>query len=278
MQFVLNAIRGALIGSAELVPGISGGTVALIVGIYERALHNANFLISGRLKKVEWAFLASVAVGMFAAVFGFSTILHSFVENQVSVSNALFLGMVAVSIFVPLTMIDRDERFKFSSIVAFIISAAAIFFVTGFTSDPVENPSLIVVFFAAMVAVCALVLPGVSGSLILLTMGLYQPIIGAVSDREMGTIAVFALGALCGLAAFVKVLNYLLDNHRGPTLAAMAGFMLGSLRALWPWGADQDASSGLIVVMLILGAIIVSIFIFIDARKAKNYHVPEKQG
>lgn len=278
MQFVLNAIRGALIGSAELVPGISGGTVALIVGIYERALHNANFLISGRLKKVEWGFLASVAVGMFAAVFGFSTILHNFVENQISVSNALFLGMVAVSIFVPLTMIDRDERFKPSSIVAFIVSAAAIFFVTGFTSDPVENPSLIVVFFAAMVAVCALVLPGVSGSLILLTMGLYQPIIGAVSDREMGTIAVFALGALCGLAAFVKVLNYLLDNHRGPTLAAMAGFMLGSLRALWPWGADQDASSGLIVVMLILGAIIVSIFIFIDARKAKNYHLPEKQG
>ncbi|HCD4228515.1 TPA: DUF368 domain-containing protein [Corynebacterium striatum] len=278
MQFVLNAIRGALIGSAELVPGISGGTVALIVGIYERALHNANFLISGRLKKVEWGFLASVAVGMFAAVFGFSTILQNFVENQVSVSNALFLGMVAVSIFVPLTMIDRDERFKFSSIVAFIVSAAAVFFVTGFTSDPVENPSLIVVFFAAMVAVCALVLPGVSGSLILLTMGLYQPIIGAVSDREMSTIAVFALGALCGLAAFVKVLNYLLDNHRGPTLAAMAGFMLGSLRALWPWGADQDASSGLIVVMLILGAIIVSIFIFIDARKAKNYHVQEKQG
>lgn len=210
--------------------------------------------------------------------FGFSTILHNFVENQISVSNALFLGMVAVSIFVPLTMIDRDERFKPSSIVAFIVSAAAIFFVTGFTSDPVENPSLIVVFFAAMVAVCALVLPGVSGSLILLTMGLYQPIIGAVSDREMSTIAVFALGALCGLAAFVKVLNYLLDNHRAPTLAAMAGFMLGSLRALWPWGADQDASSGLIVVMLILGAIIVSIFIFIDARKAKNYHVPEKQG
>lgn len=278
MQFVLNAIRGALIGSAELVPGISGGTVALIVGIYERALHNANFLISGRLKKVEWGFLTTVAVGMFAAVFGFSTILHNFVENQVSVSNALFLGMVAVSIFVPLAMIDKDERFKASSIVSFIVSAAAIFFVTGFTSDPVENPSLIVVFLAAMVAVCALVLPGVSGSLILLTMGLYQPIIGAVSDREMGTIAVFALGALCGLAAFVKVLNYLLDNHRGPTLAAMAGFMLGSLRALWPWGADQDASSGLIVVMLIVGAIIVSIFIFIDARKAKNYHVPEKQG
>ena len=110
-----------------------------------------------------------------------------------------------------------------------------------------ENPSLIAVFFAAAIAVCALILPGISGSLILLTMGLYQPIIGAVSDRDLGTIAVFALGALCGLAAFIKLLNFLLDHHRAPTLMAMAGFMLGSLRALWPWGADQDASSGIII-------------------------------
>ena len=77
MQYILNAIRGALIGMAELVPGISGGTVALIVGIYERAVHNANDLISGRFKKVEWGFLISVAVGMFLAVFGFSSLLHS---------------------------------------------------------------------------------------------------------------------------------------------------------------------------------------------------------
>ena len=125
------------------------------------------------------------------------------------------------------------------------------------------------VFFAAAIAVCALILPGISGSLILLTMGLYQPIIGAVSDRDLGTIAVFALGALCGLAAFIKVLNFLLDHHRAPTLMAMAGFMLGSLRALWPWGADQDASSGIIIGMFILGALIVSAFIFVDMKKAR---------
>ncbi|WP_297846819.1 undecaprenyl phosphate translocase family protein, partial [uncultured Corynebacterium sp.] len=79
MQYILNAIRGALIGMAELVPGISGGTVALIVGIYERAVHNANDLISGRFKKVEWSFLISVAIGMFIAVFGMSTVLSNFV-------------------------------------------------------------------------------------------------------------------------------------------------------------------------------------------------------
>ena len=268
MHFILNAIRGALIGMAELVPGISGGTVALIVGIYERALHNANDLISGRFKKVEWGFLLSIAVGMFAAVFGFSTLLHNFVEGQVSLSRALFLGMVAVSIIVPLSMMSR---FSPGAIVAFVTATVAIFFVTGFTSTPVEDPNLIVVFFAAMIAVCALVLPGVSGSLILLTMGLYEPVIGAVSDRDMVTVGVFALGAVCGLAAFVKVLNYLLDNHRNPTLAAMAGFMLGSLRALWPWGAEQDASTPMILLMLVVGAVIVSIFIVADRRKAATY-------
>ena len=269
MQYILNAIRGALIGMAELVPGISGGTVALIVGIYERAVHNANDLISGRFKKVEWSFLFSVAIGMFIAVFGMSTVLSNFVDNHVSASGALFLGMVAVSIFVPLSMLSKQERLRPSSIIAFVVATIAIFFITGFTSEPHENPSLIVVFFAAAIAVCALILPGISGSLILLTMGLYQPIIGAVSDRDLGTIAVFALGALCGLAAFIKVLNFLLDHHRAPTLMAMAGFMLGSLRALWPWGADQDASSGIIIGMFILGALIVSAFIVVDTKKAR---------
>lgn len=269
MHFILNAIRGALIGMAELVPGISGGTVALIVGIYERAVRNANDLISGNFKKVEWSFLGSVAVGMLIAVFGFSTLLSNFVDNNVSASSALFLGMVVISIIVPLSMLSKAERTAPSSIIAFIAAAVVIFIVTGFTSEPQDDPSLIVVFFAAAIAVCALILPGISGSLILLTMGLYQPIIGAVSDRELGTMGVFALGALCGLAAFIKLLNYLLSTHCAPTLAAMAGFMLGSLRALWPWGADQDASSGAIIGYFILGAIVVSIFIYVDRRNAQ---------
>lgn len=269
MHYILNAIRGTLIGMAELVPGISGGTVALIVGIYERAVRNANHLISGNFKKVEWSFLASVAIGMLIAVFGFSTLLSHFVDNNVSASSALFLGMVVVSIIVPLSMLPQAERTAPSSIIAFITAAVVIFVVAGFTSTPHEDPSLVVVFLAAAIAVCALILPGISGSLILLTMGLYQPIIGAVSDRELGTMGVFALGALCGLAAFIKLLNYLLSSHRAPTLAAMAGFMLGSLRALWPWGTDQDASSGAIIGYAILGAVIVSIFIYIDRRNAQ---------
>lgn len=270
MQHILNLIRGGLIGSAELVPGISGGTVALIVGIYERALHNANKLVKGKIKEVDWVFIATVAVGMVAAVFGLSTILSSFVANNFSISHALFFGMVLVSISVPISMMSKAERTKPLCWISGAIGAVAIFILTGLTSNAVEDPNLVVVFFAAAVAVCALILPGMSGSLILLMLGLYQPIIQAVSDRDLAVIAVFIVGAICGLVAFVRILNYLLDVHRGVTLAVMTGFMVGSLRALWPWGEGQDASTAPIIGMIVLGAAIVAAFIYADRRIAKQ--------
>src|SRR5699024_2408073 len=176
-------------------------------------------------------------------------------DNNFSISHALFMGMVAVSIIVPLSMMSAEERRKPIYWLYGLISAIVIFVVTGFTADAVEDPSLIVIFFAAAVAICALIMPGVSGSLILLMLGLYQPVIA---------------GAICGLIAFVRVLNWLLDNRRGGTLAVMSGFMLGSLRALWPWGEKQDASSLAIIVMFILGAAIVGGFIYADTRIAKK--------
>lgn len=268
---LLNILRGALIGSAELVPGVSGGTVALIVGIYERALHNANLLLKLRFREVEWVFLLTIAVGMFAAVFGLSGILSSFVEGTPDVARALFFGMVAVSIIVPLMMIDEDlSKKKGPAIITFIIAAVLVAIVTSFTSEPARDPSLIAVFFAAAVAVCALVLPGVSGSLILLTLGLYNFVIGSVSDRDLTVLAVFAAGALTGLVAFVKVINYLLDNHRTLTLVAMAGLMLGSLRAIWPWQGDGDANFFTLILMILLGAAIVAAFIVADRAQARK--------
>lgn len=268
---LLNILRGALIGSAELVPGVSGGTVALIVGIYERALHNANLLLKLRFREVEWVFLLTIAVGMFAAVFGLSGILSSFVEGTPDVARALFFGMVAVSIIVPLMMIDEDlSKKKGPAIITFIIAAVLVAIVTSFTSEPARDPSLIAVFFAAAIAVCALVLPGVSGSLILLTLGLYNFVIGSVSDRDLTVLAVFAAGALTGLVAFVKVINYLLDKHRTLTLVAMAGLMLGSLRAIWPWQGDGDANFFTLILMILLGAAIVAAFIVADRAQARK--------
>lgn len=285
VSIVLNFIRGALIGMAELVPGISGGTVALVVGIYERALAAGNGLLDvvkaavkdrARLNaaaaKVDWLFLLAVGVGMVLMVFSMSTVLSNFVSDYPEISRGLFLGMVAVSIIVPVGMMDpNDLKQKLPvAVPLFIVAAVLGFIATGFTSAPQQDPALILIFLAAAVAVCALVMPGISGSFFLLAVGLYAPVMDALSNREWDVIGVFVLGALVGIVLFIRGLSWVLEHHRTYTLMLMAGLMLGSLRALWPW-QDDDAdllapygSSGEIwgvIGVIVLGGAIVAAFI-----------------
>lgn len=280
-----NLIRGGLIGMAELVPGISGGTVALVIGLYERALHNGERLIDlikvaikdrsqlkAAVSKIDWWFLGAVAGGMVTAVFTLSTVLSSFVEDHPEISRGLFLGMVAVSILVPIGMMDgRDAKRRMPLLIPLFITCAVLsFFGTSITSAPQENPSLIIIFIAAAIAVCALVLPGISGSFFLLAVGLYGPIMSSLSNREWDVIGVFMIGAITGVALFIKILSYILEHHRTITLTVMAGLMLGSLRALWPW-QDNDANlfspSGEtwpIFTAIIVGAVVVALVMFIE--------------
>lgn len=298
MTIILNIIRGALIGMAELVPGISGGTIALVTGVYERVLYAANrfldsvkTLVKGpsekrseavtRIKKLDWMLLLPMLAGMFLCVVTMAGVMEGFVSDQPEISRALFMGMVLVSIAVPLLMIDwNDGRKKIGKgIVAFILSACVTFFLTGITSAPKEDPNMLFVFVAAAIAICALVLPGVSGSFFLLAVGLYSATMSAVDTRDFGYLAVFALGALTGLILFVRLLEKLLANVRTMTLIVMAGLMLGSLRALWPW---QDADANLLapnaqvgtcVLMFVIGAAVVAAMVFTEryfAAKANN--------
>lgn len=272
LHVLANLIRGALIGMAELVPGISGGTVALVVGVYERALNAANQLLRRQFSKVDWPLLIAIGVGMVTAVFTMSTVLHNFVENSPEYARALFLGMVAVSIWVPLAMMDpRDLRRRIGVVIPLFLVAAAVGFLgTSVVSAPRENPSLIIIFLAATVAICALVLPGISGSYMLLAMGLYSPVIGAVSDRDWTVILTFMAGAAVGIILFIKVLTWALEKHRTISLTLMAGLMLGSLRSLWPW---QDADANLlspggnalaVLGLTVLGGAVVAVFIIAD--------------
>lgn len=270
-SYIFDVLRGFLIGLAELVPGISGGTVALIVGIYEKALHNGDLLVRRRFREVDWLFLAVVGVGMVTAIFTMSTVMHTFVSNHPELSNGLFLGMVAVSHLVPIGMMDRRTA-TWKLIFLFIPGAIIGFIVTGFTAEPVVNPSLVVIFLAATVAICALMMPGLSGSFVLLALGLYQPVIGAVSQRQWDVILVFMAGALTGVILFVRFLSWLLEKHRNVTLALMAGLMLGSLRALWPWPNSEPFNVGPVILMILLGALIVAAFLIADRvqrRRAK---------
>lgn len=240
---VADIARGAAIGAAELVPGVSGGTIALILGIYEKALAQGDLLLRSP-KKVDWRFLLSVAIGMLGAVFLLSKPLHFFVVEYPQLANALFFGMVAASLRVPITMAQRPH------IIPGLIAAALTFFSVGASAQ--LTPSHLTIFFAAMVAICALVLPGVSGSFILLALGLYEPVIGAVANHNFTTLGVFAAGALLGIVFFVRGLNWALEHHRDLTLWIMAGLMLGSLRVLWP---EFSVAS---VAMLLLGVVVVS--------------------
>lgn len=275
---IINILRGAAIGMAELVPGVSGGTLALVVGIYEKALASADNLTKGKFKQVDWFLLGFVALGMFGVVFTMAGVMANFVENHSVYARGLFFGMVALSILVPIRMIDKADfqRLKIPVLATMAVIAVFMFWLSGLGSTTVSNPPLWIFFPAAAIAVCALVLPGVSGSFLLLVMGLYTHVLDAVDQRNFALLAVFALGAITGLALFIKVLTWMLSSHRTLTLAAMTGFLIGSLRALWPW---QDANRNLqapsdpiwsVVGLILVGAALVGALLVVEKRYGKT--------
>ena len=288
MLVFVNLIRGALIGVAEVIPGVSGGTVALIVGLYRKLIDAiADVVLAGRrlitgprnevgplIRGLPWAMLIPVALGMVTAVILGAGIIEPLLDTYPEQMRALFFGLVAAGIVVPLGILLRTPPGGFSwrdgvlVVVAFVAAAL----LTGLPPGDVSDPPMIAVFFAAAAAICALVLPGVSGSFLLLSLGLYESTIGAVNDRNIGYLAVFALGAIFGLSVFVSFLRWLLDNHARITMAIIVGLMLGSLRALWPWQDDDrnllaPSSDVLSVIALALaGAGIVAVLLWVERR------------
>lgn len=293
LTLIAHAIRGVLMGLAELVPGVSGGTIALIVGVYERIIDAANhvvtafrMLITGpdrvrsfknEFGRTEWTLIIPLLLGMGGAVVVMAGPMKHFVETQPELSRGLFMGMVAASVSVPLLLVDRREvrsgtaRLRVAAV--FIILAVLAFILTSQGGGvPAENPSKVLVFGAAAVAICALVLPGVSGSFLLLVLGLYQTTLEAVENRDLAYLGVFAAGATLGLAVFVKGLHWLLHNHHTWTMMAMAGLMLGSLRALWPWQTSTgavlppDGNWPVVALLAVVGAAGVLALVMVDRK------------
>ncbi|MBP2437332.1 DUF368 domain-containing protein [Microbacterium amylolyticum] len=262
-QAPLNVVRGGLIGLAETVPGISGGTVALVVGVYERALDAAGDLGGGfaalvkgpdhwrgftrRMAAVDWWLIGPLLVGMVVTVLAAAGVVVGFVDGHPENSRGLFFGLVAASLIVPFQIMPKGVgRGRIAIDIATVVVAAVIAFVlVGFAGGTaIASPPFWAVFLAAAVAVCALVVPGISGSFFLLAIGLYSPTLTAVDERDLGYIAVFAAGAIVGLLTIVKIIRTLLRTRRRATLLVMAGLMLGSLRALWPWQGGEHSADG----------------------------------
>jgi len=277
-----NLLRGGLIGVAEVIPGVSGGTVALVVGVYERIIRSGSSLVLAlgslirlrleesrqHAKAIEWRFLTTLLFGMVLALVGVAALIEPLLESQPVLTRALFAGLIFASIYVPYKLAGKF------SVADYLLAALAAGVAFGLTSLPrlaEISPAPWQIVLGAALAVCALVLPGVSGSFLLLTLGLYAPTLAAVNDRNLGYLGLFVLGAIFGLGSFVLLLRYLLERKKHLTMVVMTGLMAGSLRALWPWqdevGSITTASNIFITgLVFFVGVILVAGLIAAQAR------------
>ena len=195
-------------------------------------------------RKVRWGIVIPALLGMAIVVVAMAGVMKAFVGETPQLAKSLFLGMVLASVVVPALGIRREDlrtagqRLGLGGL--FLAAAVAAFLLTGLggQKETVTEPAYWMIFGAAALAICALVLPGISGSFVLLTLGLYSSTLQAVQSRNMLYIVIFAAGAAVGLGLFVKGLNWLLEHKHAATMAVMSGLLLGSLRALVPWGPD----------------------------------------
>jgi putative membrane protein len=267
----VNFLFGFLMGSADIIPGVSGGTVALILGIYERLIGSiraaataAADLVRGRatdaredVRQIDWGLIIPLGIGILSALVLGARIIEPLLERYPVHLRALFFGLIAASISIPWRAIVDRNRLHF---VIAVIAAVLAFALVGIPPGRVVDPQLIFVFLAAMIAICAMILPGISGAFLLLIMGMYEPTLEALNRLDVAYVAVFVLGAAIGLGAFSKLLYYLLNTHHDVTMAALVGLMAGSLRALWPYQDDTRAllappSLGSLAFAVLLGAV-----------------------
>jgi putative membrane protein len=291
LNFGLNFLRGGLIGIAEIIPGVSGGTVALIIGVYTRIINSASDAVRGfllllgfskpklaeagaRFKAMSWALLIPLVIGMVIAIFAAAGVVEPLLEQYPTLTRALFAGLIAASLIVPIRL--SGARWGIGEYALAALAAAAAFALTSIPRALDATPNFFVIVAAAAVAVCALVLPGVSGSYLLLAMGMYAPTLAAVNNFDLGYLGTFVLGAILGLAVFVSLLQWLLSHRRRLTLVVMTGLMVGSLRALWPWQSESGElmAPGTSFVnelaFLALGVIVVATLIFAERRLLRS--------
>jgi putative membrane protein len=237
-------LRGIAMGAADLVPGVSGGTVALITGIYGRLISAIAsvgidilaLVTRGRIaeayKAIDGNFLLLLAAGIGTAIVGFAAILNWLLLHYPLPLWATFSGLVLAS---ALSLVKQNCRSWTSRDWSLFTTGVAVAVSVGLTQAIQMPLTSLGIFFAGSIAISAMILPGISGSFLLLLMGVYQPIIAAVVNLELVTLALFALGCGVGLIFFSKLLQRLLAVAEKATMATLFGFLLGSLVILWPW-------------------------------------------
>ncbi len=248
-DYLLISAKGLGMGAADVVPGVSGGTVAFITGIYEELLtsiSNINFKALKVLKnegiKAFWKhvngwFFTSLLVGLGIGFVGLAKVSKYLMEHEPIALWSFFFGLVAASIFyVGKEVKEKDVKAG----IGFLLGAGIAYYVTIIPPLVGGSDSAFMMFFAGMIAICAMILPGISGSFILLILGAYQTLMIAIDKLDFVVIVVFIAGAIIGLLSFSRVLKWLFEKYESLTIAILSGFLLGSLNKLWPWKHVSD--------------------------------------
>ncbi|WP_370328247.1 DUF368 domain-containing protein [Euzebya sp.] len=247
----LHAAQGMAMGTADVIPGVSGGTIALIVGIYTSLIEAIRSVASagtavlrgrGDLARrhwqaVPWGFVLPLGGGIVVALGIGSVVLPPLLESHPEETSAVFAGMIVASLAVPWRQVRPRGPLQ---VGVALVCAVAAFLLTGLPEAVVEGDvALWRVFASAAVAICAMILPGVSGAFLLLVLGVYEPTLDALRSLDVVYVGVFVVGAVVGLGAFSKLLSHLLAQHLAVTMAGLTGLMVGALRVLWPWGGHE---------------------------------------
>ncbi|WP_425236584.1 DUF368 domain-containing protein [Ulvibacterium sp.] len=243
LQHLIIALKGMAMGVAELVPGVSGGTIAFVAGIYEELIASINNVHPSLIgvwrkegfkafwQKLNGNFLIALFVGMLISIFSFSKLITWLLENKPIPLWSFFFGLVLASV---VFVAKAIKKWGPVTILLLVFGAIVAYFVT--TLPPSQNSdSLPYLFFSGALAVCAMILPGISGSFILVLLGSYKTVLDAVDDKNFKILITVTLGVIFGLLSFARLLKWMFDHYRSITLAILTGFILGSLNKIWPW-------------------------------------------
>jgi putative membrane protein len=237
------AARGILMGAADAVPGVSGGTIAFMTGIYEELIFSLKQCSGSAIKvllksgiKATWqhingSFLLALFSGIVISILTLSRVVLYLLVNHPILLWSFFFGLILAAVW---SVVRHIEKWEIGIIATFLIGTVSAFFITTISPTTIET-SPFIVFLSGMIAICAMILPGISGSFILLLLGMYAPMLMAVKELQFMTLFIFAGGCATGLLSFSHVLSWMFKHYKTMTLALLGGFMLGSLNKVWPW-------------------------------------------
>jgi putative membrane protein len=243
-EYIVVGLKGMAMGAADVVPGVSGGTIAFISGIYEElltAISNVNFKLLKTLKsagiKAAWkqvngSFLFALFVGIFISILSLAKTIKWLLENEPILLWSFFFGLVLASI---VYIGKQVETWNVQIIILFILGISCGYAVTVIPPTYVGEINYLFLVFAGAISSCAMILPGISGSYILLLLGVYPIVMTAITTKDYKIIGAIGLGVIIGLLSFARLLNWLFLNYKNQMLIVLTGLMLGSLNKVWPW-------------------------------------------